>query len=184
MPSPYLVADIGGGSTEFVLGAGGEVTAARSVNIGCVRMTERHLRADPPTADQVTAATADIDAAIGEAAAVVDPRQARTLVGLAGSVTTVAGIALELPGYDAERLHHARISAAQVHTVASRLLTQTHAERARIPVMHPGRIDVIGAGALILDRIMIRLGFTEVLVSEHDILDGIAWSIATPDPGS
>ncbi|MBV9795024.1 MAG: Ppx/GppA family phosphatase [Actinobacteria bacterium] len=184
VPSPYLVADIGGGSTEFVLGAGGEVTAARSVNIGCVRMTERHLRADPPTADQVTAATADIDAAIGEAAAVVDPRQARTLVGLAGSVTTVAGIALELPGYDAERLHHARISAAQVHTVASRLLTQTHAERARIPVMHPGRIDVIGAGALILDRIMIRLGFTEVLVSEHDILDGIAWSIATPDPGS
>ena len=116
------------------------------------------------------------------AAAVVDATQARTLVGLAGSVTTVAGIALDLPGYDAERLHHAQLSAAQVHEVTIRLLNQTRAERARIPVMHPGRIDVIGAGALILDRIMTRLGFAEVLVSEHDILDGIAWSIATPDP--
>jgi exopolyphosphatase/guanosine-5'-triphosphate,3'-diphosphate pyrophosphatase len=94
----------------------------------------------------------------------------------------VAGIALDLPGYDPERLHHARISAAQVHEVTTRLLAQTRAERARIPVMHPGRIDVIGAGALILDRLMIQLGLAEVLVSEHDILDGIAWSIATPDP--
>jgi exopolyphosphatase / guanosine-5'-triphosphate,3'-diphosphate pyrophosphatase len=182
VPSPYLVTDIGGGSTEFVLGTGGEVTSALSVDIGCVRMTERHLRSDPPTAAEVTAATADIDAAIARAAAVVDARQARTLVGLAGSVTTVAGIALDLPGYDPERLHHAQISAAQVHEVAARLLTQSHAERARIPVMHPGRIDVIGGGALILDRIMIQLGFAEVLVSEHDILDGIAWSTATPHP--
>ncbi|HEX3751307.1 MAG TPA: Ppx/GppA phosphatase family protein [Streptosporangiaceae bacterium] len=180
--SPYLVVDIGGGSTEFVLGPGGEVTSALSVNIGCVRMTERHLQADPPSTAQITAATADIDAAIARAAAVVDATQARTLVGLAGSVTTVAGIALDLPGYDPERLHHAQITATQVHEVATRLLAQTRAERARIPVMHPGRIDVIGAGALILDRIMTRLGFTEVLVSEHDILDGIAWSIATPDP--
>jgi exopolyphosphatase/guanosine-5'-triphosphate,3'-diphosphate pyrophosphatase len=180
--APYLVADIGGGSTEFVLGSGGEVTSALSVNIGCVRMTERHLRADPPSAAQTAAATADIDAAITSAAAVVDAGQARTLVGLAGSVTTVAGIALDLPGYDPERLHHARIPAAQVHEVTTRLLGLTRAERARIPVMHPGRIDVIGAGALILDRIMTQLGFGEVLVSEHDILDGIAWSIATPDP--
>jgi exopolyphosphatase / guanosine-5'-triphosphate,3'-diphosphate pyrophosphatase len=182
VPSPYLVVDIGGGSTEFVLGADGEVTSALSVDIGCVRMTERHLRADPPSGAQIAAATADIDAAIARAAAVVDATQARTLVGLAGSVTTVAGIALELPGYDPERLHHARISAAQVHEVTTRLLAQTRAERARIPVMHPGRIDVIGAGALILDRLMIQLGLAEVLVSEHDILDGIAWSIATPDP--
>ena len=182
VPSPYLVVDIGGGSTEFVLGAGGEVTSALSVNIGCVRMTERHLRDDPPPAAQVTAATVDIDAAIARAAAVVDATQARTLVGLAGSVTTVAGIALDLPGYDAERLHHAQLSAAQVHEVTTGLLNQTRAERARIPVMHPGRIDVIGAGALILDRIMTRLSFADVLVSEHDILDGIAWSIATPDP--
>jgi len=182
VPSPYLVVDIGGGSTEFVLGADGEVTAALSVDIGCVRMTERHLRADPPSGPQIAAATADIAAAIARAAAVVDATQARTLVGLAGSVTTVAGIALDLPGYDPERLHHARISAAQVHEVTTRLLAQTRAERARIPVMHPGRIDVIGAGALILDRLMIQLGLAEVLVSEHDILDGIAWSIATPDP--
>ena len=182
VPSPYLVVDIGGGSTEFVLGADGEVTSALSVDIGCVRMTERHLRADPPSGAQIAAATADIDAAIASAAAVVDTTQARTLVGLAGSVTTVAGIALDLPGYDPARLHHARISAAQVHEVTTRLLAQTRAERARIPVMHPGRIDVIGAGALILDRLMIQLGLAEVLVSEHDILDGIAWSIATPDP--
>jgi exopolyphosphatase / guanosine-5'-triphosphate,3'-diphosphate pyrophosphatase len=182
VPSPYLVVDIGGGSTEFVLGADGEVTSALSVDIGCVRMTERHLRADPPTGAQIAAATADIDAAITSAAAVVDTTQARTLVGLAGSVTTVAGIALDLPGYDPARLHHTRISAAQVHEVTTRLLAQTRAERARIPVMHPGRIDVIGAGALILDRLMIQLGLAEVLVSEHDILDGIAWSIATPDP--
>jgi exopolyphosphatase/guanosine-5'-triphosphate,3'-diphosphate pyrophosphatase len=182
VPSPYLVADIGGGSTEFVLGAAGQVTSALSVNIGCVRMTERHLRDDPPSAAQIAAATADVDAAIAQAAAVVDAAQARTLAGLAGSVTTVAGIALDLPGYDAERLHHTRVPAAQVHEVTTRLLAQTRAERARIPVMHPGRIDVIGGGALILDRIMTRLNFTEVLVSEHDILDGIAWSIVTPDP--
>src|SRR6201996_6629466 len=182
VPVPYLVTDIGGGFTEFVLGRGGQVAAARSVDIGCVRMTERHLRDDPPARAQIEAATADIDAAIAEAATVVDASRARTLVGLAGSVTTVAGIALDLPAYDSERLHHARLSAAQVHQVTTRLLAQTRAERARIPVMHPGRIDVIGGGALILDRIMIRLGLPEVLVSEHDILDGIAWSLARPDP--
>jgi exopolyphosphatase / guanosine-5'-triphosphate,3'-diphosphate pyrophosphatase len=180
--APFLVADIGGGSTEFVLGADGEVTSALSVNIGCVRMTERHLRDDPPSPAQIAAATADIDAAITRAAAVVDATRARTLVGLAGSVTTVAGIALNLPGYDPERLHHVRLGAAQVHDVTTRLLAQTRAERARIPVMHPGRIDVIGGGALILDRIMTQLGLAEVLVSEHDILDGIAWSISTADP--
>jgi exopolyphosphatase/guanosine-5'-triphosphate,3'-diphosphate pyrophosphatase len=182
VPAPYLVVDIGGGSTEFVLGADGQLTSALSVNIGCVRMTERHLRDDPPSPAQIAAATADIDAAITRAAAVVDRSRARTLVGLAGSVTTVAGIALNLPGYDPARLHHTRISAAQVHEVTTRLLAQTRAERARIPVMHPGRIDVIGGGALILDRIMTQLGLAGVLVSEHDILDGIAWSIATADP--
>ena len=182
VPAPYLVTDIGGGSTEFVLGQDGQVASARSVNVGCVRMTERHLRDDPPSRAQIDAATADIDRAIAEAAAVVDASRARTLVGLAGSVTTVAGIALDLPAYDPERLHHSRLTAAQVHEVTTRLLAQTRAERARIPVMHPGRIDVIGGGALILDRIMIRLGLAEVLVSEHDILDGIAWSVATADP--
>jgi exopolyphosphatase / guanosine-5'-triphosphate,3'-diphosphate pyrophosphatase len=171
---PYLVADIGGGSTEFVLGAGHAV----SVDIGCVRMTERHLHGDPPTRGEVAAAVADVDTALDTVAAAIPVRQASTLIGLAGSVTTVAGIALGLPGYDAARIHHARVSAADVHDVTVRLLAQPRAARAAIGVMHPGRVDVIGGGALVLDRIMRRFGFAEVLVSEHDILDGIAWSLA------
>jgi exopolyphosphatase/guanosine-5'-triphosphate,3'-diphosphate pyrophosphatase len=195
---PFLVADIGGGSTEFVLGSAlprgddppqtppalGVASRppkppwAASVNIGCVRMTERHLHDDPPTDRQIATATADIDAALGVAANAVPVRQARTLIGLAGSVTTVAAIAMGLPAYDAARIHHARVSAADVHEVTRSLLAQTRAARAAIGVMHPGRVDVIGGGALILDRIMQRFGFGEVLVSEHDILDGIAWSLA------
>jgi exopolyphosphatase/guanosine-5'-triphosphate,3'-diphosphate pyrophosphatase len=179
--APYLVVDIGGGSTEFVLGER-SVSGARSVDIGCVRMTERHLHGDPPTADEVASATADIDAALDVAARGVSmgdvaAESARTLVGLAGSVTTVAGIALGLAEYDSERIHHSRVSAAAVHEIAGQLLAQTREQRAAIGVMHPGRVDVIGAGALILDRIMTRFGFAEVLVSEHDILDGIAWSL-------
>jgi len=176
-PPPYLVTDIGGGSTEFVLGGPDGIAGARSVNIGCVRLTERHLHGDPPLAAQAEATVRDIDAALAQAAAVVPAGQPMTLVGLAGSVTTVAAIALGLEAYDSARIHHSRISAAQVHEIAGRLLAMTRAERAAIPVMHPGRVDVIGAGALILDRIMTRFGFAEVLVSEHDILDGIAWSL-------
>ena len=183
---PFLVADIGGGSTEFVLGVAGpgageraeQAVRAISVNVGCVRMTERHLHGDPPSRDEVAAATGDIDAALDTVAEAVPVRQARTLIGLAGSVTTVAGIAMGLPAYDADRIHHARISAADVHAVTAGLLAQTRAERGAIGVMHPGRVDVIGGGALVLDRIMQRFGFSEVLVSEHDILDGIAWSLA------
>jgi exopolyphosphatase/guanosine-5'-triphosphate,3'-diphosphate pyrophosphatase len=183
---PFLVLDIGGGSTELVLGGGpgddggpaaaGEV-AAYSMNIGCVRMTERHLPADPPDREQIDAAISDIDAALDEAVAKVDMARARSLIGLAGSVTTVAAIALGLPRYDPARIHHARIAAAQVRSVTSRLLAQTRAERSAIPTMHPGRVDVIGGGALVLDRVMRRFGFAEVVVSEHDILDGIAWSM-------
>jgi exopolyphosphatase / guanosine-5'-triphosphate,3'-diphosphate pyrophosphatase len=192
---PYLVVDIGGGSTEFVLGAaatvGTEETArqteaavdAISVNIGCVRMTERHLHGDPPTSREVAAATADIDNALDAVADAVPVRRARTLIGLAGSVTTVAAIAMALPAYDAARIHHARVSAADVHEVTSCLLAQTRAARAAIGVMHPGRVDVIGGGALVLDRAMQRFGFSEVLVSEHDILDGIAWSLARNSHG-
>jgi exopolyphosphatase/guanosine-5'-triphosphate,3'-diphosphate pyrophosphatase len=176
---PFLVADIGGGSTEFVLGEPGEIAVqAISVDIGCVRMTERHVHGDPPSRDEVAAATADIDAALDAVTGAVPVRQAGTLIGLAGSVTTVAGIAMGLPAYDAARIHHARIAAAEVHEVTRSLLAQTRAERAAIGVMHPGRVDVIGGGALILDRIMQRFGFSDVLVSEHDILDGIAWSLA------
>jgi exopolyphosphatase / guanosine-5'-triphosphate,3'-diphosphate pyrophosphatase len=176
---PFLVVDIGGGSTEFVLGEAGQPAAhALSVDIGCVRMTERHLHGDPPTGAEVAGATADIDAGLDAVTAAIPVRQARTLIGLAGSVTTVAGIAMDLPAYDPARIHHARVRAAGVHEVTWSLLTQTRAERAAIGVMHPGRVDVIGGGALILDRIMQRFGFAEVLVSEHDILDGIAWSLA------
>lgn len=206
---PYLVVDIGGGSTELVLGggaaggddaagggaAGGDAAggdnaagggaagggprrlAAASMNIGCVRLTERHLRHDPPGKAEIQAATADIDAALTGVAADVPAASARTLVGLAGSVTTVTGIALDLPAYDAARIHHARIPAARVHEVTVSLLSQTREQRAAIGVMHPGRVDVIGAGSLILDRIMNRFGFPEMVASEHDILDGIAWSI-------
>jgi exopolyphosphatase/guanosine-5'-triphosphate,3'-diphosphate pyrophosphatase len=188
---PFLVVDIGGGSTEFVLGrsvAAGTgdtepAAGAISVNIGCVRMTERHLHGDPPTGQQIAAATADIDAALETVADAVPAGQARTLIGLAGSVTTVAGIAMGLPAYDAAVIHHARVSAADVHAVTSALLAQTRAVRASLGVMHPGRVDVIGAGALVLDRIMSRFGFGEVLVSEHDILDGIAWSLARNSSG-
>jgi len=178
-PGPFLVADIGGGSTEFVLGEAGRPPAhSISVNVGCVRMTERHLHGDPPSEAEVAAAVADIDAALEEVAAAVPVEEARTLIGLAGSVTTVAAIAMRLPAYDAARIHHARVAAADVRAVTRGLLAQTRAERAAIGVMHPGRVDVIGGGALILDRLMRRFGFAEVLVSEHDILDGMAWSLA------
>jgi exopolyphosphatase/guanosine-5'-triphosphate,3'-diphosphate pyrophosphatase len=178
---PFLVVDIGGGSTEFVLGGEGDrgtaVQAARSVDIGCVRMTERHLRSDPPTAAQIQAARADIDAAIDLAAQTVPLDKARTLVGLAGSVTTVAAMALGLPSYLPERIHQSRIGVGDVHDVARRLLAMSHEERAGLPFMHPGRVDVIGAGALVLAAIVDRVPVEEVVVSEHDILDGICWGM-------
>jgi len=176
-PRPFLVVDIGGGSTELVLGDT-DVTAARSVDVGCVRMTERHLHGDPPTAEQVSAARADVEAAIRGAGETVPLAEARTLVGLAGSVTTVAAMALGLAAYDRDRIHHSRISAADVHQVAGTLLAMTHDQRAALPFMHPGRVDVIGAGALVLAVVLENVPVDEVLVSEHDILDGIAWSIA------
>jgi exopolyphosphatase / guanosine-5'-triphosphate,3'-diphosphate pyrophosphatase len=177
---PYLVTDIGGGSTEFVLGGPAGVGGAISVNIGCVRLTERHLHGDPPAPDETEATVKDINSALDRVAAAVPVDQASTLVGLAGSVTTIAAIALGLDRYIPERIHHARIPVAQVREITGRLLGMTRAERAAIPGMHPGRVDVIGAGALILDQIMTRFDFSEVLVSEHDILDGIAWSLLPP----
>jgi exopolyphosphatase/guanosine-5'-triphosphate,3'-diphosphate pyrophosphatase len=179
---PYLVVDIGGGSTEFVVGDE-HVRAARSVDIGCVRMTERHLVhegvvADPPAEEQIAAIRSDIEAALDLVEQSVPLREAHTLVGLAGSVTTVSAIAQDLPEYDSARIHHSRISHDRVREITRALLHSTHAERAAIPSMHPGRVDVIGAGALVLLTIMERIGAREVVVSEHDILDGIAWSIA------
>lgn len=175
-PMPYLVVDIGGGSTEFVTGSR-SVEAAISVDIGCVRMTERHLRDDPPTLAQIAAAERDITEAVDRALVAVPGKSAATLVGLAGSVTTVTAIALGLRSYDPDRIHHARISAARVAEVTERLLTMTRADRAAISTMHPGRVDVIGAGALVLRTVMERTGAGHVVASEHDILDGIAWSM-------
>jgi exopolyphosphatase/guanosine-5'-triphosphate,3'-diphosphate pyrophosphatase len=174
---PYLVVDIGGGSTEFVLGAA-EPEAARSVDVGCVRMTERHVRHDPPTSDEVRGIVSDVDAAISLAAQSVPLDRARTLVGLAGSVTTAAGIALGLPEYDSEAIHGSRIPASEVARVSDELLGLDHGARSAIGVMHPGRVDVINAGVLVLRRILDRTGLPEVLVSEHDILDGIAFGLA------
>jgi len=147
--------------------------------VGCVRMTERHLHDDPPTGQQVAAARADVEAAVRHADGTVPLAEARTLVGLAGSVTTVAAMALDLPTYDRDRIHHSRISAGDVHDVARRLLAMTRAERAALPFMHPGRVDVIGAGALVLAVVLENVRVDDVLVSEHDILDGIAWSLVT-----
>ena len=178
LAAPYLVADIGGGSTELVLGSDA-VDAARSVDVGCVRLTERHFSSDPPTAAQVAAARADVAAALNVVAETVPLDAAATLVGLAGSVTTVGAIHLGLPAYDATAIHHTRVPAAAVEEISERLLAMNHAERAAIPVMHPGRADVIAAGALVLRCIVERTAVAEVLVSEHDILDGIAWSLVT-----
>jgi exopolyphosphatase/guanosine-5'-triphosphate,3'-diphosphate pyrophosphatase len=191
---PYLVVDIGGGSTEFVVGDGqapadlimGAVgpagVSAVSVDIGCVRLTERHLHSDPPRPAEISAAAADIDAALDAVARALPVDTARTLVGLAGSVTTVAGLALGLGEYDSARIHHTRVTADQVAAQARRLLGQTRAERAALGVMHPGRADVIAGGAMVLDQIMRRFGFAEVLASEHDILDGIAWALCAGVP--
>ncbi|HVX44577.1 MAG TPA: Ppx/GppA phosphatase family protein [Mycobacteriales bacterium] len=175
---PHLVVDIGGGSTEFIIGTADRPGAARSVDIGCVRMTERHLRSDPPTAEQIAAARADIRAAIEEVRQDVPVQDARTLIGVAGTVTTVAAIAMELPAYQPDRIHGSTLSAAQVHEVTTRLLAMPREERAALPVMHPGRVDVIGGGSLVLQTIVEQLQMPEVVVSEHDILDGIALSIA------
>ena len=173
---PFLVMDIGGGSTELVLGTT-SVEAARSVDVGCVRLTERHLLSDPPTVAEIAAARADVDAGLAQVLEVVPASRARTAIGLAGSVTTVAALALGLAAYDAEQIHLSRLSAEQVRRITAELLAMTRAERAALPVMHPGRVDVIGGGALVLERAMTLLGLVEVVVSESDILDGIALSV-------
>ena len=188
---PFLVVDIGGGSTEVVLGDRSDgtavVEAARSVDIGCVRLTERFAFDDPPTTGQVVAARADVDAALDLVEAAVPLARARTLVGLAGSVTTVTAHALRLPSYASERIHGTALPVETVRHTCDELLRMTRADRAALPFMHPGRVDVIGAGALVWRRVVDRVVAAtadgdhplEVAVtSEHDILDGIAWSLA------
>ncbi|TDO45911.1 exopolyphosphatase/guanosine-5'-triphosphate,3'-diphosphate pyrophosphatase [Kribbella sp. VKM Ac-2527] len=176
VPAPYLVADIGGGSTELVLGDKSGVLRAESLDMGSVRMTERHLHTDPATTDEWAAAIKDIDALLDNTS--VPLTEARTLIGVAGTVTTVAAVALGLTEYDRAVVHHARIAGPVLRETTSWLMGSTRAERAAVPVIHPGRVDVIGAGALILQRLYDRLGVDEVLTSEHDILDGVALSLA------
>lgn len=174
---PFLVVDIGGGSTEFVFGTS-TVEAAHSVNIGCVRMTERHFASDPVTAVQIELARGDIQAAIAQAAAVVPITKAKTLVAVAGTATTVAAAALELPEYDRYAIHLSRISAQQTHDAATTFATSTREQRLALGYMHPGRVDVIAAGSLVLSEIMKATGATEFVASESDILDGMAFSLA------
>ena len=177
LPGPVLVIDIGGGSTELILGDGhGHVRASRSLDIGSVRMTERHLRSDPPTPDEVAAAASEISTAI--AASDVPLGEARTVIGVAGTITTVTAGVLGLPEYDRAAIDQAEIAVSDVHATTERLLAMTVAERRALPYMHPGRADVIGAGALILDEVLRRTTVDTLLVSEADILDGIAWSVA------
>jgi exopolyphosphatase/guanosine-5'-triphosphate,3'-diphosphate pyrophosphatase len=171
---PVLVVDIGGGSTELVLGSA-EPEAAASMDIGSVRLHERHLHDDPPTADQVAACVADIDAALD--ACPVSPAAAATVVGVAGTVTTVAAGVLDLPAYERAAIDQQVIRVAAVHEVTERIVAMTVAERLALPFMHPGRADVIDAGALILSRVLRRTALETVVISESDILDGIAWSL-------
>lgn len=180
-PGPFLVVDIGGGSTEFVRGTGG-VEQAVSTDIGCVRLTERHLRSDPPTEAEIWPALGDITGAIDRASEQVDLSGVGTLIGLAGSVTTVTAHALGLDRYDSAAIHGAELPAAQVVEAATDLVRRTRAERAALPFMHEGRVDVIGAGALIWRSIVQRVqhdsAVATVRTSEQDILDGIALSLA------
>lgn len=174
---PFLVVDIGGGSTEFVFG-NESVDSAKSVNIGCVRMSERHLIDQPPSMGQISQAIIDIDIAIAQAAAIVPISEAKTLVAVAGTATTVAAAALKLEQYDRYLIHLSRISATSVHQVAGMFQSMDKDQIASLGYMHPGRVDVITSGALILSRIMAATGASEFVASESDILDGIAWSLS------
>ncbi|GAA2142951.1 Ppx/GppA phosphatase family protein [Nocardioides koreensis] len=175
---PVLVIDIGGGSTELILGSSGSPDLAHSMDIGSVRLHERHLRSDPPTADEVAACVADIDAHLDSCP--VDVSRAATVVGVAGTVLTVVAAALDLPAYDADAIDQAVIPFVALQQVVDRLVGMTVAERLAIGSMHPGRADVIAAGALILSRVLARAHVDSLVASEADILDGIAWSMVEP----
>lgn len=183
---PFVVTDVGGGSTEVVVGrlsdGVAEVSAARSVDMGSVRLTERCLPSDPPSEDEVAAARVVAAQVLGEAFAAVPVEGVRTWVGVAGTITTLSGIAQELPAYDPEAVHLSRLSRDDLHRVADLLIRSPRAEREKHGALHPGRVDVIGAGSLVVqalaDELHARAGIDRVVVSEHDILDGIARSIA------
>jgi exopolyphosphatase/guanosine-5'-triphosphate,3'-diphosphate pyrophosphatase len=178
---PFVVVDLGGGSTEVVLGDAAGVQASYSADIGCVRMTERCLHSDPPTDAEVAAAREVVRERLGEALRVVPVEQARTWVGLAGTFTTIAALAHRLPVYDSEAIHLSRVSFPDLLEVCGQLIAMTREQRAALGPMHEGRVDVIGGGAIVVQELAAalaqRAGIDELVVSEHDILDGIALSI-------
>lgn len=182
---PFVVTDIGGGSTELVVGTWdgkrAEITGALSVDIGCVRITERCLPGDPPSEDEIAKARSFAADTLAPAFDTVPVAEAKTWIGVAGTVTTLSAVAQGLPEYDSERTHLSRLSRAEITRTAQQLLTATKEERAANPVIHPGRVDVIGGGAIIADVLADKLAamaeIRELLVSEHDILDGIALSL-------
>ena len=179
--APFVVVDLGGGSTEVVLGDSDGVQASYSADIGCVRMTERCLHSDPPTAAEVAEARRVVRERLAEALRVVPVEQARTWVGVAGTFTTIAALAQGMDTYDSEAIHLSRIRFGDMLTVCDQLIRMTRAERAALGPMHEGRVDVIGGGAIVVEELAAalgeRAGIDELVVSEHDILDGIALSI-------
>jgi len=179
--APFVVVDLGGGSTEIVLGREA-VMASYSADIGCVRLTERCLHSDPPTPQEVAAARQVVAEKLEEALRVVPVESARTWVGLAGTMTTLSALAHHLTTYDAAAIHLSRVPGDDLMAVCDRLIGMTRSQRAALPPMHPGRVDVIGGGAIVVQELArelrARAGINELTVSEHDILDGIALSIA------
>jgi len=174
-PARTLVVDVGGGSTELVVGEGSDVEWSTSLDIGSVRLTERLLPSDPPPVAEVTSAMNHLDSVLTPALADLDP--VTSIVGVAGTVTTVAAHALGLPSYDRDTIHGARLPFGALRSACLSLVQMSVADRRALPFMHPGRADVIGGGALVLDRVLelLPLDTDTVLISEHDILDGIAW---------
>ncbi|HEY3994911.1 MAG TPA: Ppx/GppA phosphatase family protein [Mycobacterium sp.] len=182
---PFVVVDLGGGSTEIVVGggpAGDQVTASYSADIGCVRLTERCLHSDPPTPEEVAAARQVVREKLGVALGVVPVEGARTWVGVAGTMTTLSALAHNMKTYDSAAIHLSRVSGSDLLAVCERLIAMTRSERAALPPMHEGRADVIGGGAIVVEELArelrARADIDELTVSEHDILDGIVLSIA------
>jgi exopolyphosphatase / guanosine-5'-triphosphate,3'-diphosphate pyrophosphatase len=177
---PFVVVDLGGGSTEVVLGER-RMEAGYSTDIGCVRLTERCLHSDPPTADEVAAARDVVRDKLAEALREVPVDKARTWVGVAGTMTTISALAQRMTTYDADAIHLSRIGFSELLPVCEDLIGMTRAQRAALGPMHEGRVDVIGGGAIIVEELATELGrragIDELVVSEHDILDGIALSI-------
>jgi exopolyphosphatase/guanosine-5'-triphosphate,3'-diphosphate pyrophosphatase len=175
-PAPYLIVDIGGGSTEFVLGTD-TPTGLVSLDMGCVRITEQYLESDPPAPEELSNAVAAVRDLVAEVPRVIPgAADAATLVGLAGTVTTVAAIELGLPEYDPEKIHHFVLTREAAEDVFRTLATENAAQRAHNPGLEPGRVDVIVGGTAVLVGIFRVLGFDEMLVSEADILDGLVRS--------